>query len=96
MGAAAADTLRKRRARKVFENEQKGALSHGAEIVSFHQINGQTAEEHGIKMYGMEYEAEVKYPASPYRPAGETRKDKGVLRFEQTEKGWKAQDGEVY
>lgn len=50
-------------AKKVFENQYRDQINGGfAEIVSFKRTNGQASEMYGVKLYTIEYEADIKYP----------------------------------
>jgi len=69
-------------------------------IKGFKKVNGQTMEAFGVKLYKMEYEAEIEYlkeeggflfPPYIYKK-GDIRRVKGTIMFEQTEKGWKVRD----
>ena len=91
--------------RKVYEyqlNHNFFAL-HKSHVLSFHQTNGQNAEVMGVKVYNMDFEAKVQpepeandksTTGDGKTPAPETKK--GTVMFEQTEKGWKGADGNVY
>lgn len=105
-------------ARKVYENKNSEKIRNGAlELKNFRKVNAQMRNLMGIKVYEMEYEAEVRYPkglnteclnpsgwaeyfcdldGGPAYPAGQITKQKGKLVFEETERGWKGQDGHIY
>lgn len=90
--------------RKVYEYDLNHRLagSHKAHVVSFHQTDGQTAEAMGVKVYNLFFEAQIqqelnawdKYAPEKKPPPPETVK--GTVSFEQTEKGWRGTDGNVY
>jgi len=50
-------------ARKVFENTIRTRFDNTViEIVSFKKVNAQTREDSGVKIYVVEYAAEMRYP----------------------------------
>jgi hypothetical protein len=95
--------------RQVFQNlNKKGVEQNIIKINSFKKTNGQSYEMLGVKHYKLDYEAEIEYledvkGQSMFTPAiitihkkGEKVEQNNHLTFEQTEKGWKADDGKVY
>ena len=78
-----------------------------AHVLSFHKTNGLSSEFGGIKMYQMDFEAEVHYDGLPAHNEGVypvmipaqppvTRTEKGSLNFQKTEKGWQGGDRKIY
>lgn len=109
IGCGAAATPSEAIGRKVFENDYATPVEKGVlKINSFKKINGQSYEILGVKGYKLEFEAEVEYlqdvkgqgmfslALTTLHKKGDVDKRKGSITFEQTEKGWKAQDGKVY
>ena len=104
---------------KPSENDAKTVLSHRspplqigvARIKSFQKTNGQEQEMFGVKVYQLDYSAEVEWveltpqaAAAAYannpswkEPPGYVDKETGSFHFSKTEKGWKCQeDGQIY
>ena len=95
--------------RQVFENIKKDEIDKGVlKIKNFKKVNGQSYEILGVKGYKLEFESEIEYlqdvkgqamfslAIKTIHKKGDIDKQKGTLTFEETEKGWKAQDGKVY
>ena len=94
--------------RKYFESNLRADDLHGTpHLLNFHKTNGLAAEVNGIKIYSLEYEAEVHYDELPPQPGGftnrmqpaipaETKTEKGTVEFHNTEKGWVGPDNKVY
>ena len=93
-------------AEQVFANKWKKKIDQGiVRINSFEKTNGQESEVSGVKIYEIEYQAELEY-LKDNKPAllkkaigsnkGNIKNPSGTIRFEKTEKGWKGQDGNVY
>lgn len=92
---------------KVFKHTN-GAIKRGIwKLHSFSKTNGQQGEVFGVKVYRLDYAAELEYAqdepdafgntgGSGLHKKGDIVKRNGSLRFEKTEKGWKGQDGEIY
>lgn len=78
-----------------------------AKVRSFKKTNGQMREQSGRKVYAFDYEVELeclrefdnRMPGSSKGidcSPGKTIKRSGAIQFEQTERGWKGEDGKVY
>lgn len=96
-------------ARKVYESLNKSQIEAGnLRVKNFKKTNGQTLDVLGHKIYKLEYEVQVErlnetVALEHFSPgeiakskAEETLDRKGVLTFEHTDRGWKAQDNNVY
>jgi hypothetical protein len=86
-------------------DRQKGDMK----LISFRKINDRRGESFGRRYYEVEYEAEWEHLADDRTGAivagkmlegrwkkGDVQKDRGWLRFEETEEGWLGPDGNVY
>ena len=95
--------------RSVLENRTSGGggfSGSAIRVANFRQTDGQEREVHGVRMYRMSYEAELECLERPVpqdflnicagRNAGDIVTRSGTLSFEETERGWKGQDGESY
>lgn len=79
--------------RKAFSEQNKGIL----EVKSFRKTDGKAMESQGVKMYEMDFEAEVEcltfaltvHGVVCYQK-GQTQKIKNTIRFEKSEQGWRA------
>ena len=81
-----------------------------ARLVRFEKTNGQRQEVNGVRLYTMDYNAQFECvrsastaltgmlgdPCPRGRRAGHPFSRRGTLRFEETEQGWRAEDGSVY
>ena len=98
-------------AKKVFSNNYEPVSLGIARIKSFQKTNGQEQDMFGVKMYTLDYSAEVEwveltpqaaeavYANNPSwkEPAGYISKQTGSYHFSKTEKGWKCdKDGLIY
>jgi len=90
-------------ARTVLENQMKSDIQDGTvRIFSFKKVNGQLLDIDGIKVYNLEYEMKIEFPKGIYafgrqiRGKGEIAVKKGEIEFEETEKGWRGPDGNIY
>jgi hypothetical protein len=80
-------------ARKAFSENHRGLLK----VNSFRKTDGKPMETMGVKMYEMNFEADVECLTSAITTTGvfclqggETKKIQNSLRFEKTEQGWRA------
>ena len=79
-------------ARKVFENQREERLKDGlAEILTFKKVNAESQEILGVRLYIVEYEAEIRYPNKD-----QTEKVEGRITFKMTDKGWLGEDGKFH
>src|SRR5262245_9797819 len=97
-------------ARTAYEKSTPAIVDGKAKLVSFRKINARSRELLGMKLYEVEYEAELQfledYPPLRLEPLrlvpgptgkqGEIKKDSGWIPFQQTEKGWRCPDKNVY
>jgi uncharacterized OB-fold protein len=74
-------------ARKVFENLRQESNSGVAEIVSFKQVSSETQEILGVKLYSVDYEAELRFPKRV-----QTERVTGRVTFKLSPKGWFGED----
>lgn len=75
-------------------------------LAKFRKTNGQDRAFGGVRMYEMEYEAEFEclervssldlMNICAGRQPGSTVTQRGRLRFEKTERGWRDEDGNVH
>lgn len=92
-------------ARAIFEKRWAEQLQKGtAKILTFKKVNGQAAEFMGVKIYKLDYEAEIEYPqglnlhckdtfcgyAIEIKEVGEREIIRDSETFEKTEQGWRA------
>ncbi len=94
-------------ARTAYEKSIHAIANGKVKLISFLKINGRKGESAGRKYYEVEYEAELEFLEN-YQPAmglmdgmlkykkGDVKKIRGWLHFEETEKGWRGEDGNVY
>jgi|SRR6267142_4496216 len=90
---------------KAFIENQIKEQEQNYTLKSFKKTNGQAQEVFGVKVYLMEFEAEVQCMKVNHSPGalilvggyniacdeiGEKHKLEGVIRFEKMEKGWRA------
>lgn len=78
--------------RKAFSEWNKGIL----EVKSFRKTDGKAMEFQGVKMYEMDFEAEVECQTFALTvhgvvcyQKGQTQKIQNTLRFEKSEQGWR-------
>jgi hypothetical protein len=79
--------------RKAFSERNKGILK----VKSFRKTDGKSMEAMGVKMYEMNFEAEVEcltfaltMDGVTCYQKGQTQKVQNSIRFEKSEKGWRA------
>jgi hypothetical protein len=84
-------------AKKVFENTDPSIKAGTTSVVSIWELRGQEQVILGVRRLSVEYEAEVEYLKEdlPHKK-GDRKKLNVSLEFEQSDKGWKAKDGNVY
>lgn len=88
------------------ENGMQRALPEGVVAAKdFKKVNGQMRVESGVKKYRLDYKGTVEYlvdiPSSPFngfhaRKRGEVATIARSMEFEETEKGWRGEDGNLY
>lgn len=93
--------------RAVFEDQISSTLDYGSvSIDDFRKVNGQEAEQRGVKIYILEYEVDIecRESADPGKvmgyckgkDPGEVVSTGGSLAFEKTDRVWRGQNGEIY